>query len=173
MSDFQFHAITLMFRFRDFFFPRRRVLEEAGIKPGFRVLDYGCGSGSYISDTSEMVGPSGKVYALDINPVALEMVRSLASIRHLTNIETILSDYDTGLPDASLDAVLFYDTYHTLNKPEVVMRELHRVLKTDGILSFSDHRMREDEIIEKATRKRLFRLKRIGRRTYLIRNNGN
>ncbi len=173
MSDFQFHAITLMFRFRDFFFPRRRVLEEAGIKPGFRVLDYGCGSGSYIPDTSEMVGPSGKVYALDINPVALEMVRSLASIRHLTNIETILSDYDTGLPDASLDAVLFYDTYHTLNKPEVVLRELHRVLKTDGILSFSDHHRREDEIIEKVTRKRLFRLKKKGKRTYLFRKNGN
>ena len=173
MSDFQFHAITLMFRFRDFFFPRRRVLEEAGIKPGFRVLDYGCGSGSYIPDTSEMVGPSGKVYALDINPVALEMVRNLASIRHLTNIETILSDYDTGLPDASLDAVLFYDTYNTLNKPEVVMRELHRALKTDGILSFSDHHMREDEIIEKVTRKRLFRLKKKGKRTYLFRKNGN
>ena len=173
MSDFQFHAITLMFRFRDFFFPRRRVLEEAGIKPGFRVLDYGCGSGSYIPDTSEMVGPSGKVYALDINPVALEMVRNLASIRHLTNIETILSDYDTGLPDASLDAVLFYDTYNTLNKPEVVMRELHRALKTDGILSFSDHHMRGDEIIEKVTRKRLFRLKKKGKRTYLFRKNGN
>lgn len=51
------------------------------------------------------------------------MVQSLASTRHLTNIEMILSDYDTYLPDASLDAVLFYDTYHPLNKPEVVMRE--------------------------------------------------
>ena len=107
MSDFQFHAITLMFRFRDFFFPRRRVLEEAGIKPGFRVLNYGCGSGPIFLIPPDMVGPSGKVYALDVNPVALEMVWNLASIRHLTNIETILSDYDRGLPDASLDAVLF------------------------------------------------------------------
>ncbi|WP_235282784.1 class I SAM-dependent methyltransferase [Methanosarcina sp. 1.H.T.1A.1] len=166
VSDFRFHATTLLFKFRDFFFPRRKILEEAGIKPGFKILDYGCGSGSYIRDTSEMVGPSGKVYALDINPVAVEMVRHLASIKQLKNIETILSDYNTGLPGESLDIVLFYDTYHTLNKPELVMKELHRVLKPDGILSFSDHHMKEEEIMEGVTRKKLFKLKKKGKRTY-------
>jgi len=50
------------------------------------------------------------------------------------------------LPGESLDIILFYDTYHSLNKPELVMKELHRVLKPDGILSFSDHRMKEEEI---------------------------
>lgn len=84
-SDFKFHANTLVFKLRDFFFPRRKILEEAGIKPGFKVLDYGCGSGSYIRDASEMAGPSGKVYALDINPVAIEMVNQLAFIKQLKN----------------------------------------------------------------------------------------
>lgn len=171
-SDFRFHATTLIFKFRDFFFPRRKILEEAGIKPGFKILDYGCGSGSYIRDASEMVGPSGKIYALDINPVAIEMVRHLASIKQLKNIETILSDYDTGLPSESLDTVLFYDTYHTLNKPELVMKELHRVLKPEGTLSFSDHQMREEEIMESVTRKRLFKLKKKGKRTYSFKKDG-
>lgn len=166
VSDFRFHANTLIFKFRDFFFPRRKILEEAGIRPGFRILDYGCGSGSYIRDASEMVGPSGKVYALDINPVAIEMVRHLTSIKHLNNIETILSDYNTGLPSESLDVVLFYDTYHALKRPELVMKELHRVLKHGGILSFSDHYMKEEEIMERVTRKRLFKLKKKGKRTY-------
>jgi ubiquinone/menaquinone biosynthesis C-methylase UbiE len=120
-----------------------------------------------------MVGPSGKVYALDINPVAIEMVRHLTSIKQLKNIETILSDYDTGLPSASLDVVLFYDTYHTLNKPELVMKELHRILKPEGILSFSDHHMKEEEIMESATRKRLFKLKKKGKNTYSFKKDEN
>jgi len=171
-SDFRFHATTLVFKFRDFFFPRREILEEAGIKPGFKILDYGCGSGSYIRDASEMVGSSGKVYALDINPVAIEMVRHLTSIKQLKNIETILSDYNTGLPGESLDTVLFYDTYHTLNKPELVMKELHRVLKPEGTLSFSDHHMKEEEIMESVTRKRLFKPKKKGKRTYSFKKDG-
>ncbi|WP_269848871.1 class I SAM-dependent methyltransferase [Methanosarcina horonobensis] len=113
-----------------------------------------------------MVGPSGKIYALDINPIAIEMVRHLAALRSLKNVETILTDYDTGLPAASVDVVLFYDTYHALNKPELVMKELHRILKPEGTLSFRDHYMREEEIMEGATRKRLFKLKRKGKSTY-------
>lgn len=165
-SDIVFHANTLLFKFRDFFFPRRKILEEARIKPGFKVLDYGCGSGSYIRDASEMVGPSGKVYALDINPVAIEMVRHLAFIKELKNIETILMDYNSGLFSASIDVVLFYDTFHTLKKPELVMKEIHRVLKPEGILSFRDEYMKEEEIMEGVTRKRLFKLKKKGKRTY-------
>lgn len=165
-SEFKFHANTLIFKFRDFFFPRRKILEEAGIKPGVKVLDYGCGSGSYIPDASEMVGPSGKVYALDINPVAIEMVRSLASIRQLENIEPILTDYNTGLFGDSVDIVLFYDTFHTLKEPQLVMKELHRILKPEGILSFRDRYMKEEEIMEGITRKRLFKLKKKGKRTY-------
>lgn len=165
-SEFKFHANALIFKFRDFFFPRRKILEEAGIKPGFKVLDYGCGSGSYIPDASEMVGSSGKVYALDINPVAIEMVKSLASIRQLGNIETILTDYNTGLLKDSVDVVFFYDTFHALKEPQLVMKEIHRVLKPDGILSFRDGYMKEEEIMEGITRKRLFKLKKKGKRTY-------
>ena len=165
-SDFKFHANTLIFKFRDFFFPRRKILEEAGIKPGFKVLDYGCGSGSYIPDASEMVGPSGKVYALDINPVAIEMVKSLASIRQLGNIETILTDYNTDLLRDSVDIVLFYDTFHALKEPQLAMKEFHRILKPEGILSFRDGYMKENEIMEGVTRKRLFKLKKKGKRTY-------
>ncbi|MCQ1536500.1 class I SAM-dependent methyltransferase [Methanosarcina sp. KYL-1] len=166
MSDFHFHAMTLMFRFRDFFSPRRKVMEETGIKPGFLVLDYGCGPGSYIPTASEMVGPSGKVYALDIHPHAIEMVRNLASIKNLTNVETILSDCATGLPPASLDAVLFYDTFHALSEPEKILKELRHVLKPGGILSFSDHHMREEEIMEGITKGGFFRLKEKGKKTY-------
>jgi ubiquinone/menaquinone biosynthesis C-methylase UbiE len=142
------------------------ILKEVGIKPGFRVLDYGCGPGSYIIPLAELVGESGKVYALDIHPLAIRKVQDIASKKQLTNVKTILSDCKTGLPDNSLDVVLLYDIFHHLSEPDLILKELRRVLKLDGVLSFSDHHMKENEIISRVTNSGLFKLARKGQRTY-------
>jgi len=154
------------FKFRDLFLPPEKILKETGIKPGFYVLDYGCGPGSYSITAARMVGEKGKVYAVDINPVAIQQVRSIALKKQLTNIETICSDCTTGLPDKSIDLILLYDTFHEISEPDKLLRELHRVLKSDGILSFSDHHMKKDEIIFKLTNKGLFRFLKKSKRTY-------
>ena len=166
MSGLDFRAMAFTFKIRDFFKPRRDVVKEVGIDEGFHVLDYGCGSGSYIMAVAELVGKSGKIYALDIHPLAIEMVKKIAVKNQLTNVETIISDRETGLADDSIDVVLLYDTFHDLTDPNGVLEELHRVLKPDGILSFNDHHMKEDEIISKVTNRGLFRLLRKGERTY-------
>jgi ubiquinone/menaquinone biosynthesis C-methylase UbiE len=166
MSDFGFKAMAFTFKFRDFFRPRRSIVKEVGIKPGFHVLDYGCGSGSYIVAVAELMGKSGKIYALDVHPLAIRMVQRIASKKQMKNVETILSDCKTGLPNNSIDIVLLYDTFHDLNNPNAVLEELHRVLKSNGILSFSDHHMKEDGIVSKVTNKGLFRLSKRGERTY-------
>jgi ubiquinone/menaquinone biosynthesis C-methylase UbiE len=166
MSNLHFTLMSFGYLFRDFFLPRRNILEEVGIKPGFHVLDYGCGPGAYTVAVSELVGTSGKVYALDVHPLAIRRVQSIASKRQLTNVETICSDCKTGLPDKSMDIVLLYDTFHNLGDPHGVLKELHRVLKPDGILSFSDHHMREPEILSQVREKGLFKLSRKGQRTY-------
>ncbi len=166
MSNFDFQFMSLGYQFRDFFLPRKNILGEVGIKPGFHVLDYGCGPGGYIIPLAELVGKSGKVYALDIHPLAIRKVQDIASKKRLANVETILSDCQTGLPDNTLDVVLLYDAFHHLSDPDVVLKELHRVLKPDGILSFSDHHMKEKEIVAEVTKSRLFRLSRKGQRTY-------
>ena len=163
MSSFDFRTMSLGFKFRDIFRPPQNTLREIGIKPGFRILDYGCGPGSYSIAAAEMVGESGKVYALDIHPMAVEPVRKTIAKRRLTNVETILSDCATGLPDASLDAVLLYDTFHGLNNADEVLKELHRVLKPNGVLSFKDHHMTEDDIISGVTGKGLFKLSSKGK----------
>jgi ubiquinone/menaquinone biosynthesis C-methylase UbiE len=165
-SNFHFKLMAFTFKLRDFFSPRKNILKEAGIRPGFRVLDYGCGPGSYTTAAAELVGGSGKVYALDIHPLAIRMVRDIASKNKLTNVETILSDCKTGLPDNSVDVVLLYDTFHDLSDPNGVLQELHRVLKPDGLVSFSDHHMKEQEIISRVTETGLFKLSRKGERTY-------
>ena len=165
-SNLDFKLMSLQYKFRDFLLPRRKVLEEVGIKPGFHVLDYGCGPGSYIIPLAELVGKSGKIYALDTHPLAIKSVQGIASKKQLTNVETIRSDCKTGLPDSSVDVVLLYDTFHGLGDPDGVLAELHRVLKPDGVLSFSDHHLKEDEITSKVTDTGLFRLSRKGEKTY-------
>ncbi|MDY6851638.1 MAG: class I SAM-dependent methyltransferase, partial [Thermodesulfobacteriota bacterium] len=112
-SGFHFKLMSFGFKLRDLFSPRKDVLKEVGIRPGRRLLDYGCGPGSYIPPAAELVGASGKVYALDINPLAVRRVQKIASAKGLANVEAVCSDRRTGLPDSSLDAVLLYDTFHT------------------------------------------------------------
>ncbi len=165
-SNLHFKIMALAFKLRDFLLPRKNILKEAGIKPGFNVLDYGCGPGSYTKAIAELVGGTGKIYALDIHPLAIQMVRAIASKNKLTNVETILSDRNTGLPDNSMDVILMYDAFHELSDPNGVLQELHRVLKPEGVLSFCDHHMKEQEIMSKVTEKGLFKLSRKGERTY-------
>jgi ubiquinone/menaquinone biosynthesis C-methylase UbiE len=165
-SSFHFKVMSLAYKFRDLHLPRMSILKEVGIKPGFRVLDYGCGSGSYIIPLVELVGESGKVYALDMHPLAIRKVQSIASKKKLTNVETILSNCQTGLPNDSLDVVLLYDIFHHLSDPNRILEELYRVLKPDGTLSFSDHHMKENEIVSGVTNSGLFKLARKSQRTY-------
>ena len=164
--NLEFKLMALGFKFRDFFSPRMNILMEVGIKPGFHVLDYGCGPGSNISALAELVGSSGRIYALDIHPLAIKMVQGIAAKKQLTNVETVCSDCKTGLPDNSLDVVLLYDTLHALSDPNGVLDELHRILKPSGVLSFNDHHMEEDEIISGVTAGGLFKLLKKGKRVY-------
>ena len=166
MPNLYFRLMSFSFKLRDFSLPRINILREVAIKPGFWILDYGCGPGSYTIPAAQLVGKSGKVYAVDIHPLAVQRVQKIASKKRLTNIETILSDCATGLPDNSIDVVLLYDTFHGTSKPNEVLEELHRVLKLNGILSFNDHHMKENEIISRITGKGLFRLLKKGKRVY-------
>jgi len=158
--------MALGYKFRDFFLPRMNIVKEVGIEPGFHVLDYGCGPGSYIVPLAKLVGESGKIYALDIHPLAIQMVQDIAARKGLRNIETVHSDCATGLENGAIDVVLLYDTYHDVTNPDGVLEELHRVLKPDSVLSLTDHHMKEDEILSQITRNNLFVLSRKGKKTY-------
>jgi ubiquinone/menaquinone biosynthesis C-methylase UbiE len=164
--DLHYKFMALGYKFRDFLFPRMHVLREAGIRPGFHVLDYGCGPGGYIAPLANLVGELGRIYALDIHLLAIQMVQKTVLKKALGNVETIHSDCATGLDDDLIDVVLLYDTYHDLSDSESVLRELHRVLKPEGLLSFSDHHMKEGEILSGITQTGLFRLSEKGKKTF-------
>ena len=166
-GNLDFRFMSFGFKFRDFFSPRKNTLAEVNIKPAFNIHDYGCGPGSYTTVAARLVGSSGKVYALDIHPLAIQQVQKIAIKKRLTNIITILSDCVTGLPDESIDVVLLYDTLHDLSEPDKILAELHRVLKPDGILSFNDHHLKEEnEIIARIAGRGLFKLSGKGKRVY-------
>ena len=144
MHNRKFKGMSLVLKFRDVFYkPRKILMCSAILKPGSIVLDYGCGPGSYSIESAQAVGEAGKIYSLDIHPLAIENVQKLASERGLTNIETILSDCKTSLPAESVDVVLLYYTFHYLKNSDLVLKELHRVMKSEGILSFMDFNIKK------------------------------
>ena len=167
-SNLHFKCMSFGFMFRDLLNPPKKKLNEAGITPGLHILDYGCGPGSYSIAAAKLVGQSGKVYALDIHPLAIQRLQQLVSRKGLTNVETICSDCATGLNDESIDVVLLYDTYHDLRDPHGVVDELHRILKPAALLSFSDHHMKEDAIVSAMTKQKLFSLSKKGKRSYIF-----
>ena len=167
MSEAGFKLMGLMFKVRDLVRPRLEILKEAGIEPGYQVLDYGCGPGKFSVMIAKRTGLSGVVYALDVHPLAIKMVEGKARKLSLTNIKTILSGCSTNLPDGSLDLVILFDVLHALDNQGDVLKELHRLLKSDGEMYFSDHHLKEEQILRLVTEDGLFKLRSKGKMTYL------
>ena len=135
--------MTAILKFRDVLIPPSKILSEVWLRPGSSVLDYGCGPGSFSIGAAQLVGESGKVFALDIHPLAVERVKKTALEKGLANIKTILSDCKTNLPDQSIDVIMLYHAFHDMKNPNLVLKEIHRVLKPNGFLSFRDFNMKK------------------------------
>ncbi|MFX1313193.1 MAG: class I SAM-dependent methyltransferase [Promethearchaeota archaeon] len=157
MSNTHFEFMIKHFEKRDIDYPPHLKIEKTKIKKGDIVLDYGCGPGSYTIAAAEVVGPTGKIYAADIHPLAIKEVKKRAEKKNLNNIETILTDNNTKLGNNTVDVVLLLDILYHLSDPENNLRELYRVLKENGWLYVDDHHLNDDEIISKITNYGLFK----------------
>jgi len=134
-SDLAFRFMALGYKLRDLLQNPRRSLEKARLRRGMSVVDYGCGPGSFTIAAAELVGHEGKVFAVDIHPLAISAVKQKSSRKGLQNVETILvKGYDTGIEASSVDRVLLIDTIHAIDDPDALFREIHRMLKPDGLL---------------------------------------
>jgi predicted methyltransferase len=106
-----------------------------------------------------MVGPEGLVYAVDIQPPALEYVRRAASRRGIENVQPIEGSRVAEVPEGSVDMVLAFDVLHTFSQPDslrAVLAAVHRVLKPDGVLSARDHHLRDAALVHVMTASGLF-----------------
>ncbi len=108
------------------------------LQEGQTFLDFGCGTGDFTIPAAKKVSDNGKVYALDYFPHQLEIVERRTEKVGLKNVETILSNNDTNLPDESIDVVWLCDVLHEIKERRAVLEELHRVLKRDGSLAIYD-----------------------------------
>lgn len=118
-----------------------QVMDLLGIAAGKSVADIGAGSGWFTVRAARRVAPQGTVYAVDINPEAIQYVDDRAKKETLTNVKTVLGTADDPrLPPDSVDAVLLLKTYHEVAEPVELMKNLHGALRPDARVGIIDRK---------------------------------
>lgn len=124
------------------------ALDAITVRPGMVVADVGAGTGYFTLRLARRVGPSGKVYATDIQPEMLSRLQDRLDAEHLTNVETVLgTQSDPKLPAGAIDLILMVDVYHELSQPQRMLDEIRKALKPDGRLVLIEYR-KEDPTLQ-------------------------
>jgi ubiquinone/menaquinone biosynthesis C-methylase UbiE len=119
------------------------AVELLDLKPGMTVADIGAGSGYYSVLMSKKIGPSGTVYANDIQPQMLELIKK----KNVANVVTVLGAVDDPkLPKACCDLLLMVDVYHELSEPQKMLRRMHEELKPGGRLVLLEYRAEDPKV---------------------------
>jgi ubiquinone/menaquinone biosynthesis C-methylase UbiE len=155
MSNFSFRIISLMHDnpLLPIFRNPQRLLKSAGLKPGQKVLEVGCGPGFFTIPAAKIVENEGVVYAVDVHPLAIERVKEKIEREGIKNITPILANAsDTGLPDRSIDLAFIFGLRYIAGGLEYVIAEIQRILKPGGVLSFGKTKGSEKRLIEEVER---------------------
>ncbi len=129
-----------------------KVLKEIGVKRGHTILDFGCGKGIYSLPAAKIAGEKGKVFALDKSKIELNKLIKKAKSAKLENIETVETSGKLKIPfpNGHFDMVLLYDILHSYyfspGERGKLLKEAHRVLKPDGLLSVHPEHIEPEEI---------------------------
>ena len=124
-----------------------KALDALDLKPGMVVADIGAGSGYYASRLARRVGPTGRVYATDIQPGMIELLDRRIASEGLSNITTVLAGMeDPRLPPAAIDLAIMVDVYHELQQPQLFLQRLKGVFKPGGRLVLLEFR-KEDPTV--------------------------
>jgi ubiquinone/menaquinone biosynthesis C-methylase UbiE len=117
------------------------------IAKGMVVVDMGAGSGYHSFRMSPLVGPSGKVIAVDIQKEMLEIIQKRMEKEGVKNIETLLGEVnDPKLKDNSVDLILMVDVYHEFAQPYEMTQKMVKALKEGGRLVFVEFRLEDKEV---------------------------
>src|ERR1700748_2436390 len=98
-------AVRRLFVLHNIYGPAgRRILLQAGLKPGMRVADFGCGVGAVTRMLAEIAGPAGSVTGIDASQAQVDQAAVICENARLSNVTFRTADAcDTGLPEASFD----------------------------------------------------------------------
>jgi ubiquinone/menaquinone biosynthesis C-methylase UbiE len=117
------------------------------IPKGASVADIGAGSGFITERLSARVGPTGRVFANDVQPQMLQMLARRLAARKITNVTLVQGTIDDPkLDPASVDLEIMVDVYHELSQPQTMLRHLREALKPGGRLVLLEYR-KEDPTV--------------------------
>jgi precorrin-6B methylase 2 len=123
------------------------LLRELGLRPGMNVADVGAGTGYYARRMAPLIGPSGVVYAVDVQPEMIQMLNTLTKKVGINNIKPVLSSVsDVKLAPETIDLAIMVDVYHELEYPFEVMETIVRALKPGGRVVFVEYRAEDRNV---------------------------
>jgi len=117
------------------FFDAEKILTTLGLDKHINdVAEFGCGYGTFTIPAAKII--NGGIYAIDIDPKAIQTTEEKVKSYKLNNVITVLRDFiaeGSGLKDNSVDYVMLFNILH-LENPEDLLREALRILKKGGKL---------------------------------------
>jgi ubiquinone/menaquinone biosynthesis C-methylase UbiE len=123
------------------------ALRLAGLRPGMRVLDVGCGPGDVSFIAARLVGPSGTVLGVDAAPEMIELARTRASQQGLSAVHFTQSAIDAIALDGPVDAVVGRLILMHLPDPAATLRHLGSFVRPGGVIAFSENDITETRSI--------------------------
>lgn len=113
--------------------PPFEVLTHIGLREGDVIADIGCGIGYFTFPASQIIGKSGKIFAMDILPEMLEEVNKEAEENNIANIFTILTEEnDLKIPSETVTVALISNVMHETEDKEKFINEVGRILTNNG-----------------------------------------
>ncbi|MFQ5662108.1 MAG: class I SAM-dependent methyltransferase, partial [Candidatus Paceibacteria bacterium] len=146
--------------------PKNNIM-RLGLTDGMLAADFGTGSGHYAIAASEVVGNSGRVYAIDIQQALVKKVKNLAIAENRQNIDVLWGDIEqahgTKLGDESVDAVIIANDLFQVEEKNNMINEARRILKPKGKVlvvdwsdSFGGIGPRAEDIVRESQARELF-----------------
>jgi ubiquinone/menaquinone biosynthesis C-methylase UbiE len=120
---------------------RRSAVEHLQLRGGDSVAEIGCGTGISLSYLADAVGPSGRVYGVDLSPGMLHRAQARCARQCRCNVELYECDAANFIVPTPLDGVLFSLSYNTMPHHRAVLRRVWNALRPGGRLVIMDARL--------------------------------
>jgi len=115
------------------------VLSRLELKPGMVIADIGAGSGVFSTLFAKAVGPSGKVYTVDIDEALLTHINQLAKEQNVSNVRTVLGKFDDpSIPAKDVDMAFIHDVLHHIEHRDAYLKKLASYIKPNGMVTIID-----------------------------------
>jgi ubiquinone/menaquinone biosynthesis C-methylase UbiE len=140
----------------------KKLIELLKFKEGEVVADIGAGSGYYTFRIAKLVGPKGKVLAVDIQKEMLDIIRGRMKKEAVDNVDPVLSEEaDPRLKDDAVDTIFLVDVYHEFAFPYEMTAKMVKALKPGGRIVFVEFRLEDEKVpiklVHKMTEKQVLK----------------